>query len=575
MNSFYSTLYGKFADMQVDQSFSAKFVYPATGPMPSLKVGKEISDCIVRVPPILVANNMISYGPFIFNDGEFGQSAAVKLAVASTCLLSSKSIFHWLYRDYLHEWLTSKADSLRASYAANAIFDVLARQRIRQVEGEDFHADVMQTANRLASALLPSSSRDFGILAQAALASFLLNSPIPAPTAITNLTQNFVSKLNSLEFDPSRLVDILRDRISSEGAVEIGRPESGWDQLVKLADALYAAIAKVPGRWHSVYLPYSNALATGNLNSIFANRVIIEKEFDAIRQHSPQEDHSTDNTAWLEIFFELQREKNRNEKTLSRLSRAASNLNFGTVGFPTGDYVSYYKMYNELAPQIRRIVERVRMVKNVLDENTFQESGNIDLQVAIQAIASETPRNDIFVKDENLLKGESWTILVDSSLSLSGSSKEVKAVSICLAETARDIMGSNPWGMFAFSDDLYCIKDFAEPYDSAVKARVGGMIQGGLSHIPDAIRACRRLISEHSKDRNYLILVSDGIPSGYPGIEAEFAASVKELGRYGIDLAAIGVAGGSIKKMIRKARIIDKPADIIKEFMEIYYGLSS
>jgi hypothetical protein len=433
----------------------------------------------------------------------------------------------------------------------------------------------MQTANRLASALLPSSSRDFGILAQAALASFLLNSPIPAPTAITNLTQNFVSKLNSLEFDPSRLVDILRDRISSEGAVEIGRPESGWDQLVKLADALYAAIAKVPGRWHSVYLPYSNALATGNLNSIFANRVIIEKEFDAIRQHSPQEDHSTDNTAWLEIFFELQREKNRNEKTLSRLSRAASNLNFGTVGFPTGDYVSYYKMYNELAPQIRRMVERVRMVKNVLDENTFQESGNIDLQVAIQAIASETPRNDIFVKDENLLKGESWTILVDSSLSLSGSSKEVKAVSICLAETARDIMGSNPWGMFAFSDDLYCIKDFAEPYDSAVKARVGGMIQGGLSHIPDAIRACRRLISEHSKDRNYLILVSDGIPSGYPGIEAEFAASVKELGRYGIDLAAIGVAGGSIKKMIRKARIIDKPADIIKEFMEIYYGLSS
>ncbi|MGI0049382.1 MAG: hypothetical protein ACREAW_07565, partial [Nitrososphaera sp.] len=249
--------------MQVDQSFSAKFVYPAIGPMPSLKVGKEISDCIVRVPPILVANNIVSYGPFIFKDGEFGQRAAVKLAVASTCLLSAKSVFHWLYRDYLQEWLIPKADPLRASYAANAIFDVLARQRIRQVEGEDFYADVMQTANLLASALLPSSSRDFGILAQAALASFLLNSPIPAPTAIAKLTQNFVSKLNGLAFDPSRLVDILRDRISSEGAVEIGRPESGWDQLSKLADALYAAIAKVPGKWHSVYLPYSNALAAG------------------------------------------------------------------------------------------------------------------------------------------------------------------------------------------------------------------------------------------------------------------------------------------------------------------------
>jgi len=136
-------------------------------------------------------------------------------------------------------------------------------------------------------------------------------------------------------------------------------------------------------------------------------------------------------------------------------------------------------------------------------------------------------------------------------------------------------MGSNPWGMFAFSDELYCIKDFNEPYDTAVRARIGGLTQNGLSHIPDAIRACRNLIAEHAKDRNYLILVSDGTPSGYSGIEAEFAASIKELGKYGIDLAAIGVAGSSIKKMIRKARIIEEPADIVKEFMEIYYGLSA
>jgi hypothetical protein len=83
------------------------------------------------------------------------------------------------------------------------------------------------------------------------------------------------------------------------------------------------------------------------------------------------------------------------------------------------------------------------------------------------------------------------------------------------------------------------------------------------------------MIAEHARERNYLILVSDGMPSGYPGIEAEFAASVKELGRYGVDLAAISVAGGSIKKTIRRARIVDKPADMVKELMEIYYGLSA
>ncbi|AFU59846.1 hypothetical protein Ngar_c29280 [Candidatus Nitrososphaera gargensis Ga9.2] len=583
MNSFYSTLYGKFADLQVDQSFSARFAYPAKGLRPSLKIGKGILDCTVRIPQIRAAKGTISYGPFLFKDSEFGQAAAIRLAVASTCLLSGKSVFYWLYRDYLGEWLASKEDKIRAGYIVNVILDMLARQRIRQVEGEDFYADTMRHADLLVSALLPRHPKNFGILTQATLASFLLNiSAAYAPTAIVKTAKNFISKLNAFAFDPSRLVDIIRDRISSNNnTVEISRAESGWDHIAKLADTLYAIIDKIPGKWHSVYLPYSNVLAVGNLESIsiFESKIITEKEFTVIKRRamngSSNNNHAGDDTVWQEIFFELLREEKRNEKTLSRLSRATKNLNFSTVGFPTSDYVSYYSLYNELGPQIRRVIERVSLIKNALDENAFEESGSIDLQVAIQAVASETRRNDIFIKDENLLKNESWTILIDSSLSLSGSSRQLKAVSICLGETANQVMGSsNPWAMFAFSDEFYCIKDFTEPYDSQVKARIGGLAQNGLSHIPDAIRSCRALIGEHSKDRNYLILVSDGIPSGYLGIEAEFTASVKELGKYGINLAAIGMGGSAIKKAIRNARTIDTPADIVKEFIEIYQNLS-
>jgi len=128
--------------------------------------------------------------------------------------------------------------------------------------------------------------------------------------------------------------------------------------------------------------------------------------------------------------------------------------------------------------------------------------------------------------------------------------------------------------MFAFSDELYCIKDFAEHYDNQIKSRIGGMTQNGLSYIPDAIRACRNLILEYARDRNYLILVSDGNPTGYLGIEEDFKASVKELGRYGINIAGIGIVGSGIQKTIRGARIINTPSDIVKEFMTIYYGLS-
>jgi hypothetical protein len=482
-----------------------------------------------------------------------------------------------LYRDFILEWLAARTDSLRAEYSINTIFDVLARQRVLEVEGDDFEIEVMKTTDLLSSALLPSRINDFSLFYQTILSSFLLGVPIPAPARMLKITQDFVSKLDSLAFSTTRLIEIIKERIplSTNSTLKISKRESGWSQLCKLADDLYAVTTKIPGKWHNVYLPFSNSLGASKLDSIFQSSIITEEEFNGIKIPSFEKAHFGGNPTWNEIFFDLLREAKQKRKMLTKMSRASRNLNISGVGFPVMDYVSFNGLQIELAPQIRGIIDRVRMVKNVFDENMFEETGNIDLQVAIQAIASETPRRDMFIKDEKLLKDESWTILVDSSLSLDGSSKQLKEVSICLAETAQAVLSSNPWGMFAFSDQLFCIKDFAETYDNQVKARIGGLTQRGLSQIPDAIRACRNLIAEHSKDRNYLILVSDGIPCGYAGIEAEFAASIKELGKYSIDVAAIGIGSNAIKKTIRRAKLIDKPTDIAKVFTEIYYGLSS
>jgi nitric oxide reductase activation protein len=182
----------------------------------------------------------------------------------------------------------------------------------------------------------------------------------------------------------------------------------------------------------------------------------------------------------------------------------------------------------------------------------------------------------MFARDEELLKNESWAILVDSSLSLGGLAKHLRSVALCVAETAKDIIGRNPWGMFAFSDDLLCIKDFSEPYDSLAKSRIGGLIPDGLSHIPDALRLGSNLVLEHAKDRNYVILVSDGLPSGYSGIEREMATAVKELYSHGVTLAAIGVGGaGRIKKSVANTKVVGEPAEMARAFSELYFALSS
>jgi nitric oxide reductase NorD protein len=211
-----------------------------------------------------------------------------------------------------------------------------------------------------------------------------------------------------------------------------------------------------------------------------------------------------------------------------------------------------------------------------MDDNLYQESGTLDLQLVIQSMATKTLRSDVFARDENLSKDECWTILIDSSLSLSGSSRQIKAIAICLAESANHTLGSgSKWAMFAFSDEFYCIKDYDEQYDNSVKSRIGGLNQSGLSYIPDALRAASKLCRKHARDKTFIILVSDGVPSGYPGIEKDLRNAIMELSRTGINLAAIGVGTSTITKAVRNAKVVDEPADLIKGFMEIYTDLAS
>jgi Mg-chelatase subunit ChlD len=222
------------------------------------------------------------------------------------------------------------------------------------------------------------------------------------------------------------------------------------------------------------------------------------------------------------------------------------------------------------------MIDRVRQVKNAFDDNPNQESGTLDMQAVIQAMAQKTQRNDLFSRDENLGKDECWTILIDSSLSLSGSSRQIKAIAICLAESANQTLGQgNPWAMFTFSDDFYCIKNYEEPYDNMVKARIGGLKQSGLSYIPDALKAATNLAKKYAKDKNFIMLVSDGVPSGYIGIEKDFTLTLNQIAKTGTNIAAIGVGSSTIKKAIRNAKVVDEPLDLVNGFMDMYTELAS
>ncbi|HLG37730.1 MAG TPA: hypothetical protein VI338_06310 [Nitrososphaera sp.] len=576
MNSFYSIVYNKFTELQISQFDSTRFAYPADGSAPFLRTGKQISDCVVGIPQISLLRNSISYGPFTFEDNEFGQVNAVKLVIASISLLAAKAIFRWVYQDYILEWITKKPKSLRARHAVNVVLDLLARQRIKMIQGDAFYNDVIKTADRLSAALLNRSPGDYPVVAQTAIASFTLGAPVRLALPVMEIVGDYESCIKNILSVAPAVAGSITEKLGGDISAKISRKQSRWDELAKQCNMMYSITSEIPGKWHNLYLPYSNLLEKGHPDSIgvFQPGLVTEDDFKQARR-LVKGARTADDSMWQEIFFEFVREIKFREKIKEKLLQATRNLNFSDVLFPNCDYVNFSRMQAELSADIRKISERVRMVKNTFDENTFQELGTIDLQLAIQAIASESRRNDIFTRDEELSKEESWTILIDSSKSLSGPGSELRAVAICLAETAHTILGSSPWGMFAFSDELMCIKDFAEKYDNLIKARIGGLKMSGLSHIPDAIRACSNLVKPYSKERNFMILVSDGLPSGYSRIEEEFSASVKELRRTGIHLIAMGLGSQSIKKTIKNARVVEKPTDIAKEFIEVYMNLSS
>gem|GEM_PF-4025459 len=585
-SSFHSMLHSIFLAMQPDQLGGARLLYPIGDDYPFVKIASNVFDCAVGIPAINIQKDgekgLVRYGSFIFEDSDFGGALAVRIALATAALLSGKSFLGWFYKDPLSAWLDSKQDSLRASYAANVMLDFLARKRIESEIGANVYQGTVRLADTVAAFLLDFKSANISQAMQSCMASImLLNScpglsrPILAPAL------DFASKLGQAEKTWVGFHDIWAKTTGLKKKIE-----DIWPQMAEFADGIYSAAEKIPGVWHQVYLPYSNTLLSGNerSTSIFCTRakIVTQQEFEdyastidgKIDWRNPIL-NGADSADPAELFFQLAREQKRKDAVQQKLLRACRGLNFNSVGFPVGDYVNYRRLIAELMPQIKSLVSQARMHRTYSSDDQSKESGNVDLPIAVQAVASQQARDDMFFRDDLIEKNESWTILVDSSQSIGSSTESLRALLVCLAEAAKDVLGATNWAIYSFSDRLLCIKDFSEPFGDEVRARIGGLSPSGLSYIPDAIRAAGNLLSQNSMDRNYSILVSDGFATGYPGIEREFSISVTESARRGMDLAAVGLGSAKIKKVVRRSTYVNNPLAVVKEFMKIYSELSA
>ncbi|MGI0027954.1 MAG: hypothetical protein ACREAD_08970, partial [Nitrosopumilaceae archaeon] len=163
-------------------------------------------------------------------------------------------------------------------------------------------------------------------------------------------------------------------------------------------------------------------------------------------------------------------------KILRRFGKHLKGLKFDAIVIPTGNLRDYAQVKERILPLLRRIRQQLRMIVNLVDDPKTDQIGTIDMQMAIQAIASEGQSNYFFERDEPRRVEEAWAILIDKSGSMGLRFNQIKEFVVCISESANELTGkSDAWALYSFDNNFQIIKDFSEKYNKEVQARIGSL----------------------------------------------------------------------------------------------------
>ena len=252
------------------------------------------------------------------------------------------------------------------------------------------------------------------------------------------------------------------------------------------------------------------------------------------------------------------------------------NLNFDAIIIPPGNIHAYGEIRSKTLPMLRRIREQIRMISNQEDDPKLDDIGQINMEYAIQAIASRNSGMKIFDHGTEQRRGEeAWIILVDGSASMKLRFDKIKEFALCVCESADELTGrSDAWALYTFDNNFSILKDFKEKYNQEVKARIGGLKSSGLSLLPDALEMASRILAADPRERKYIFIVTDGHPSGYEQIQKHYEKIIKRVEVSGVSLIAIGLS----KKVTKEFRNSAKGNDLrqlVAKFITAYRTASN
>ncbi|MDE1762837.1 MAG: VWA domain-containing protein [Thaumarchaeota archaeon] len=331
------------------------------------------------------------------------------------------------------------------------------------------------------------------------------------------------------------------------------------EKVLEIADLLYKNRQLLP----KTRLPYCES-DDNNADIVLPKKINLKFEFD---------DEFSEMAYKLDDLWEV------NEQSRIRLvkqyGRHMKGLHFDSIVTSQEDLPEFIRVREKILPMLRRIRQQIRMIVNLTDSPKMDEVGIVDMQMAIQAIASKGRLTEVFEHNEDRRAEEAWVILIDKSASMRLRFDHIKEFAVCVAEAANELAGRpDAWAMYSFDNNFQILKDFREKYGQRVQARLGGLQNSGLSLLPDAIELSYKMLAADQREKKYLFVITDGHASGYERIQEHFSKIAKKVEISGITLVAIGVSKATSKRFRNSARGTDLK-QLVAKFITAYRTASS
>jgi len=149
---------------------------------------------------------------------------------------------------------------------------------------------------------------------------------------------------------------------------------------------------------------------------------------------------------------------------------------------------------------------------------------------------------------------------------------ENRARAVCIAEAIGGFLVDV--SSCALSDRLYVIKDGSEPFSRKVRARIGGVPFGGTTYMPDAMIAAAEFLKTKIEEQKILIVISDGVPYGYPEIHESLKEFTETFEEQGLIIIGIGVDTEKMGDLFKYSTAVYSQKDLIKKVSEIFMAAS-